>query len=93
MKRLVDYQPKRLSGIMTKFGELVNEEVIIEDAIVFEGQYGPTVEIQLTDAEGTRRRTISTAKYIVASLVKAVREDALPVAAKFIKDDRSYVIE
>lgn len=93
MKRLVEFTPKDIPLTIVPIDEVEDQELTIGAVTFTEGDYGPYALMSVETASGEKLIVSTGAEMIMKCLDEAFKQDAFPLAARFRRKRRRWVVE
>ena len=93
VRRLSAYADTQLPADYAKLETIQDQEVTIVGGRVGNGKFGEFAVMDVQVADGEVITFMTSGFLVVDALRKALLEDALPVAAKFVRPNRCWRIE
>lgn len=93
MVRLVDYAERQKEGSPPKIGDILGQEVTVQSVQFLTGKFGEYALFEIIDMNGELQRIQTTGMLVIDALKHAEAQEAFPVQAKFVRNDRTFVME
>ena len=93
MRRLAEYLPPEASLRYHRIDDIAGQEITITGVEFRDGNFGQYAVIRAHDGQGKPVVVATGAKVVLAALLAVKEQGGFPVAARFVRDGRRWVVE